>query len=181
MRDVVGPNLYNSFLQELFFQRLPSHVPMVLALSGDDVSLDTLADMADKIMEVAIPTLTSVTSPATPVALPPPATTSSEVAELQAVISELRQLISLLQLSSHHTSRSSSRPLGLLPHPTPGTLLVPSPLWVQGPAVHIPLFSVGKWPGLVLLVTLWDYHLVAYFSSRTGPATCASLWTQVPR
>ena len=72
MGDAAGPNLDNSFLRELFFQRLPSHVRMVLASSGDNVSLDILADMADKIMEAAIPTVTSVTSPAIPVG---PATT----------------------------------------------------------------------------------------------------------
>ena len=110
MGDAAGPNLDNSFLRELFFQRLPSHVRMVLASSGDNVSLDTLADMAEKIMEVALPTVTSVTSPATPVAPAPPAPISSEVADLRAEISELRQLISSLQLSSHRTSRSSSRP-----------------------------------------------------------------------
>ena len=89
MGDVAGPNLDTSFVRELFFQQLSSHVRMVLASSGDNVSLDTLADMADKIMEVAIPTVTSVTSPATPVPLPPPAPISSEVAELRAEISEL--------------------------------------------------------------------------------------------
>ena len=82
MGDAAGPNLDNSFLQKLFFQQLPSHEQMLLASSGDNVPLDTLADMADKIMEVAIPTVTSVTSPATPVAPPPPAPISSVVAEL---------------------------------------------------------------------------------------------------
>ena len=72
--DAVSPNLDNSFLRELFFQRLPSHVQMVLTSSGDNVSLDTLADMVDKIMEVAIPTVTTVTSP----------TISAEIAELRA-------------------------------------------------------------------------------------------------
>ena len=70
MGDAAGPNLDNSFLWELFFQRLPSHVRMVLASSGDNVSLDTLVDMADKIMEVAMPTVTSVTSSAPAVAPP---------------------------------------------------------------------------------------------------------------
>ena len=51
--DSAGPQPDNSLLWELFFQRLPSHVRIVLASSGDTVSLDILADMADKMLEVA--------------------------------------------------------------------------------------------------------------------------------
>ena len=69
---------------------------MVLASSGDNVSLGSLADMTDKIMEVAMPSGTSVTSPAPAVTPPPLAPISSYVAELRAEISELRQLISSL-------------------------------------------------------------------------------------
>ena len=109
--DSAGPLPDNSLLRELFFQRLPGHVRMVLASSGDTVSLDTLADMADKMLEVAPPTVSSVTSPAvlqTPPAPPPPA--SSDVAQLRSEISELRQLISSLQLPTHRNSRLSSQP-----------------------------------------------------------------------
>ena len=128
MGDAAGPDLDNSFLRELFFQRLPSHVRMVLASSGDNVSLDTLAEMADKIMEVALPTVTSVTAPAPAVAPPPPATISSEVAELQAEITELRQLLSSLQISSHRASHSGSRP----PSRTTSRASSPTPPQGQG-------------------------------------------------
>ena len=89
MGYAAGPNLDNSFLRELFFQRLPNHVRMVLASSGDNVSLGTRAGMADKIMEVTMPSVTSVTFPALAVALPPPAPISSNVTELRAEISKL--------------------------------------------------------------------------------------------
>ena len=45
-----------SFLRELFLQQLPSNVRMVLASTADTTSLDKLASLADKIMEVATPT-----------------------------------------------------------------------------------------------------------------------------
>ena len=40
-----------SFLFELFFQRLPSNIPMVLA-STNTTSLDILAELANQIMEI---------------------------------------------------------------------------------------------------------------------------------
>ena len=43
----------SAFLRELFLQRLPSNVRMVLASTPDMGSLDNLAQLADKIMEVA--------------------------------------------------------------------------------------------------------------------------------
>ena len=122
--DSAGPLLDNSLIRELFFQRLPSHVRMVLASSGDAVSLDTLADMADKMMEVAQPNVTSITSTSAPtLPPPPPSPASSDVTQLRAEISELRQLISSLQLSSsrstsQHRSRSQSRSSS--PHPNSG-------------------------------------------------------------
>ena len=50
--DAAGPNRDSSFLRELFLQRLPSHVHMVLALSGE-MLLDALAQLTDNVMEVA--------------------------------------------------------------------------------------------------------------------------------
>ena len=47
----------NSFLRELFVQRLPSKVRMVLASADSSMDLDKLADMADKVMELAQITL----------------------------------------------------------------------------------------------------------------------------
>lgn len=49
-----------SFLRELFLQRLPSNVRMVLASTGDTVELGDLTMMADKIMEVATPPISAV-------------------------------------------------------------------------------------------------------------------------
>ena len=72
------------------------------------LSLNTLADMADKMLEVAPPTMSSLVSPATAPTPTPPTPASSEVAQLRSEISELRQLISSLQLSTGRPSRSHS-------------------------------------------------------------------------
>ena len=50
----LGPITDNGILKELFLQRLPANVRMVLA-SADYRDLAKLADMADKIVEVATP------------------------------------------------------------------------------------------------------------------------------
>ena len=71
-----------SFLRELFLQRLPSNVRMVLASSGNSISLDQLAQLADQIMDVATPTVASV---AAPQSSPELEQLRSEVAQLQAV------------------------------------------------------------------------------------------------
>ena len=45
----------SAFLRELFLQRLPSQVRMVLVSADDPVSLAHLAQLADKILKVAVP------------------------------------------------------------------------------------------------------------------------------
>ena len=50
--------------------RLPTSVCMVLAPSGTDISLDNLAEMADHIMEVSVPSVSAVhVAPTTPVSV----------------------------------------------------------------------------------------------------------------
>ena len=44
-----------TFLRELFLKRLPNHVRMVLASTPDTVSINQLAELADKIVEMASP------------------------------------------------------------------------------------------------------------------------------
>ena len=72
----------SSFLRELFLQRLPSHVRMVLA-SSDSPDLDKLAQLADKIVEVAAPQINSTTT----------TSSSSEIQRLRSEILELKKFI----------------------------------------------------------------------------------------
>ena len=53
-----------TFLRQLFLQRLPANIRMVLTPSAGDLNLKQLAQLADQIME-ASPTLTIATTETT--------------------------------------------------------------------------------------------------------------------
>ena len=66
MQQLLGDKLgtsadANTFVRELFLQRLPPNVRMVLASADATMDLNKLADMADKVMEVATPTVSAIT------------------------------------------------------------------------------------------------------------------------
>ena len=56
----------STFLRELFLQRLPSNVRMVLASTSTTATLEELAELADKVVEVSTPTVSATTAPAFP-------------------------------------------------------------------------------------------------------------------
>ena len=59
-----GPAPDSVFVRQLFLQRLPPSVHMVLASLSADLSLQQLAQMADRILEVShVPTVAPVTDP----------------------------------------------------------------------------------------------------------------------
>ena len=81
MQQLLGDKVAStdsSFLRELFLQRLPHNVRMILAGSGDDVNkdLDKLAALADKVLDVSAPLVSTVA-------------TSTAVEELRAEIAVL--------------------------------------------------------------------------------------------
>ena len=91
-----GKEADNAVLCELFLQRLPQQCMLVLGPSGSSVSIDNLAEMADRIIKV------SATSVATVYPAPiPPAS-----ADIESLHSQVRQLQD--QLTSMH-SRDSHR------------------------------------------------------------------------
>lgn len=105
IEQLLGDKLHTidaGFIRELFLQRLPSNVRMVLA-SSPDTNLQSLATLADKVMEVATPhsTISSVsTSP------------DSTIDSLRSEIADLRRLIEKHirpKPSFHHRSRTPSR------------------------------------------------------------------------
>ncbi|XP_065193198.1 uncharacterized protein LOC135824372 [Sycon ciliatum] len=106
LRQLQGASVVESaVLQELFLQRLPPHVRMVLA-SASSLSLEQQASLADNLMEIAStpqPALHHVA--ATPVSPSPDA--SMEPQELRTEISSLHQQLDRAS-SSQHRGRSQS-------------------------------------------------------------------------
>ena len=91
----------NTFLRELFLQRLPPNVRMVLASTGDAMDLNTLADMADKVIEVSTPSVSAVSHT-------PPADTL-EVEQLRKEVTRLADLVASLTRERPRRDRSRSR------------------------------------------------------------------------
>ena len=79
------------FLRELFLQRLPTNVRIVLASTNDSIPITELAQLADKVMEVAVPVMSKVSVQSS---VPP---SPSEVELLQGKVIALEQEIKTLQ------------------------------------------------------------------------------------
>ena len=104
MQQLLGDKLgtgtdANSFLRELFLQRLPPSVRMVLASADPSTTLDNLADMADKIMEVATPTISTLSTVRVD---------NSKVKQLHEEVSPLTDLVA--SLSHNHRAHRCTRP-----------------------------------------------------------------------
>ena len=56
------PGADGVFLRELFLQRLPTNARMVLASTRSDTTIEELAQLADKIIEVAVPEVAAVST-----------------------------------------------------------------------------------------------------------------------
>ena len=89
MQQLLGDKLgasadANSFLRELFLQCLPPNVRMVLASTDASMDLNKLADMADKVMEVATPTVSAITDTRTD---------HSEIKQLREEVARLADLV----------------------------------------------------------------------------------------
>ncbi len=104
--DKLGTADANSFPRELFLQRLPANVRMVLASADASMELDKLADMADKVMEVATPTIAAVTEPQ-----PNPPPNTSDPSDIQQLKEEVAHLTARIEaLTTRSRRRSNSRP-----------------------------------------------------------------------
>ena len=75
-----------AFMRELFLQRLPVNVRMVLASTPDTGNLEELAQLPDKIMEVATPAVSSINA----------------VTELEQIRQEVAELKMLMQSIKQH-------------------------------------------------------------------------------
>ena len=91
------------FIRELFLQRLPANIRMVLASTSEDTPIAQLAQLADKVMEVSVPTVSKVSVQPSPTALE----------QLQGEIASLKQEVKTLQQA---TSAQMPRRHSLSPH-----------------------------------------------------------------
>ena len=89
----------NSFLREFFLQRLPANVRMVLASMDMSMDISKLADMADKVMEVATPTASAISD------------TSFERVEAGEMKKASGRCCPVNRLSSIFTNRSETKSL----------------------------------------------------------------------
>ena len=90
MQQLLGERAADAaFLRELFLQRLPSNVRMVLASTADTMDLNTLADMADKVVEVAHPSVAAISGP--------PQHNPSEYEHLKAEVDRLTKRVAAEQ------------------------------------------------------------------------------------
>ena len=86
-----------SFIRELFLQRIPVNVRMVLASTPTAITVEELASLADKIMDVASPSAAAII---------PASALSNEISELK---SEIAQLQKLIKRPNHRPSRPPRR------------------------------------------------------------------------
>ena len=94
----------SSFIRQLFLQRMPGNIHMVLASTANAVSLEELATLADKVMDVASPAV--VTTPQV----------TSDVELLRTEVSRLTDIVSSF-IKSRPSRHSPS------PHPTSNSTL----------------------------------------------------------
>ena len=100
MQQLLGDKANNTdgaFLRELFLQRLPSNVCMVLASTPDNGNLEELAQLADKIMEVETLAVSSVN-------------TDTEFGQLRQEVAELKLLIQAIKQPRRRSHGRSPSP-----------------------------------------------------------------------
>ncbi len=134
MRQLGGDRTEDSFLRELFLQRLPNNVRMVLASSGTDVSLNSLADIADRIMEVSTPSIAAFHKPPGP-------TPNAEMDSLREDMKRLQEMVSSLSHQSRAPRRFS---------PSPARRGSPHPARRQSPGDPPPLSAYSNLPACPL-------------------------------
>ncbi|XP_038063154.1 uncharacterized protein LOC119733859 [Patiria miniata] len=112
MRQLLGENtMEDNILKQLFLQRLPTTIQGILASTSTAVNIEQLADTADKIVEVSVPTVSTVNTHAAAVSSPEPAHTVANFQTLETRINQLTEQVQALtgQLSRQTRQRSRSR------------------------------------------------------------------------
>ncbi|XP_037529488.1 uncharacterized protein LOC119406826 [Rhipicephalus sanguineus] len=100
----------DSLLRQLFLQRLPANVCMVLAAAGD-LPLDDLAALADRVLEVATPAISAFEGVKASEVSPVTSTgnCSAELQSLKQEVQRIAQSLEALKIQVERRSRSTSR------------------------------------------------------------------------
>ena len=107
MRQLLGDrHLEEGIFKELFLQRLTPSIRVVLAASVDSVSLDALANLADRIMDVHVPQIAAAAP--IPQAASMPSVPASNYHSLEEKVNSLVAAVGKLQTQLDR-SRSTSR------------------------------------------------------------------------
>ncbi|XP_045445609.1 uncharacterized protein LOC123653660 [Melitaea cinxia] len=101
LKSLAGANVPDDFLRTIWVSRLPHGIQTVLAGQPSSTCIDDLADLADRVHELATP------SPVVASASQPQASSSSAVEALTKEVAELRRQFQ--QLASERRSRSNTR------------------------------------------------------------------------
>ena len=91
----------SSFVRELFLQCLPANVRMVLASTPETTSLEDLAQLADKIVEVTIPSVAAVHT------IP---NLNAEVEQLRTEVTRLQEIVKSLSSRGRSPRHRSGSP-----------------------------------------------------------------------
>ena len=100
MQQLLGEKATNTdaaFMRELFLQRLPSNVRMVLASTPDTGNLEDLAQLADKVVEVAVPSVANVNA-------------STDLQQLRQEVAALKGMLQSLKLTRRPPRSRSASP-----------------------------------------------------------------------
>lgn len=112
MRELAGKSLSDDFLTTLWFQRLPSEIQTVLSVSSE--SLDNLAKLADKIIDVRGNSITNSVCAASYSA--PRQTDNSPLSEMSALRAEISALRNQVEHLSRAKTKQNSRWRNKSPH-----------------------------------------------------------------
>ncbi|XP_072934964.1 uncharacterized protein [Epargyreus clarus] len=107
LQDLAGPNVPEEFLKSIWSNRLPRSIQTVLACQTSE-SLEQLAELADRVQEIAAPPNVAATS-ASCNAPGPSSSTSSEIAELKRMVECLTIKLDEHTRQSRCTERSGPR------------------------------------------------------------------------
>ena len=97
----------SALVRELFLQRLPTNIRVVLASAPETASPDELAQLTDRITDAAPPAIVGITPP------------QEDFKQLRAEVSRLTDLVSSLRASARYRSPTPHRRRPSPPHRSP--------------------------------------------------------------